>query len=103
LSVMNATGFSIDILVPFAIAVLTLSAGGVGPSFKSSRSKPHFYDQSKSNARRRAALQSRASLAHFAMWTSRLITPKVWQTQKPSSVGPVGVAVFIHTRKSGIR
>ena len=61
MSVMNATGLSIDISVPLAIAVLTLSAGGVGPSFTSSRSKPHLYDQGKSNAPK----ASRTAVASF--------------------------------------
>ena len=62
--------FRCYLLSPF----VTLSAGGVGPSFKSGCSKPRLYDQGKSDARRRVALRSRVSLAHFAMWTLRLIT-----------------------------
>ena len=86
MSVINATGFSLDISVPFAIAIRK-SAGGVGPSFKSGRRKPCLYDQGKSDARRQAALRSRVSLAHFAMWTSRLITQRFGRPRSRAASG----------------
>ena len=47
MSVINATGFSVDISVLFAVAVRNAFGRQVGLSFKSG-SKPRLYDQGKS-------------------------------------------------------
>ena len=60
-------------------------------------------DQVSSVSMGRAARRSRASLAHFAAWTSRLMTWRFGKPQKSSNFGHGISRYSLHTRNRGTR